>query len=396
MSSPTEESSVKNLFTQSSSSYNNKSLDGDIIFVGDYINLNKTSDAVVDLTEDPLEKGKLITQPPSGDDDEQNLVDGEGKVADTLLPYKLPFSATRLSRSFVRIQTQRNINTAVKKREKWLHGGNKWDVVPDRKIPGNVKYMVVDIETHDWLPDHLVNDGQSRYGTGRAVEIAWKLFSDTGDCLESRQYLVKPYGSYKEIAPKATEVHGITTEYASKHGVDVDMVLGEFIDIVKNIPNDGFVIAHNMEHEHTVLTNSFSPSQRIVWNAVPKSDTHSVPLLKFLPEPVLTKYYRGSKLQWRKWGLALSELHRNISPDPEAHTLLADNAHFACTDVDMTWEIFQCYKLHAPNGLLTWMKRSNEAKSTEVQSKKRKGSRMPSTPKDKFNALMKWKKKALM
>ena len=62
MSSPTEESSVKNLFTQSSSSYNNKSLDGDIIFVGDYINLNKTSDAVVDLTEESSAKMNLITK----------------------------------------------------------------------------------------------------------------------------------------------------------------------------------------------------------------------------------------------------------------------------------------------------------------------------------------------
>ena len=53
MSSPTEESSLKiNLITQSSSSYNNKSLDGDIIFVGDYIDLTKTSDVVVDLTEE--------------------------------------------------------------------------------------------------------------------------------------------------------------------------------------------------------------------------------------------------------------------------------------------------------------------------------------------------------
>ena len=309
-------------------------------------------------------------------------------------PYESPFkmrSITTAATITREIGTEMRVAAAIKNREEWMSDGNKWDtVIPGRVSPTGIKYVVVDLETHDWkCNDPLLADG-------RIVEIAWKLFSDTGDCLESRQYLVKPYGSYKEIAPKATEVHGITTEYASKHGVDVDMVLGEFIDIVKNIPNDGFVIAHNMEHEHTVLTNSFSPSQRIVWNAVPKSDTHSVPLLKFLPEPVLTKYYRGSKLQWRKWGLALSELHRNISPDPEAHTLLADNAHFACTDVDMTWEIFQYYKLHAPNGLLTWMKRSNEAKSTEVQSKKRKGSRMPSTPKDKFNALMKWKKKALM
>ena len=299
--------------------------------------------------------------PPSGDDDEQNLVDGEGKVADTLLPYKLPFSATRLSRSFVQVQTQMKMNTAVKKREKWLHDGNKWDViVPDRKIPGNVKYMVVDIETHDWLPDHLVKDeddnDELRYGTGRAVEIAWKLFSGKDDCLESKQYLIKPYGTYKEIARKATAVHGITTEQASKHGVDVDLVLDELIGIVKNIPNDGFVVAHNMEHEHTVLTNSFSPNQRILWNDAPKCDTWNVKLLKFLPEQVLIKYYGGSKLQWRKLGLKLSELHRHISPD--THTSYATFAHHACTDVDMTWEIFQYYMLHAPSQLLAWTNQS--------------------------------------
>ena len=80
MSSPTEESSLKrNLITQSSSSYNNKSLDGDIIFVGDYIDLSKTSDAVVDLTEESSAKmNNLITQSSNDDDAKQNLVDGEG------------------------------------------------------------------------------------------------------------------------------------------------------------------------------------------------------------------------------------------------------------------------------------------------------------------------------
>ena len=144
---------------------------------------------------------------------------------------------------------------AVAKRHEWLRKGNEWDgIVQDRELPTNVKYMVVDLETHDWL-----HTTRSNYDTGRIVEIAWKLFSDTGDCLESKQYLIKPYGSYKEIAQKATQVHGITTECASKHGIDVELVLNELICIVENIPKNGFVIAHNMDHEHTVLTNSFSP-----------------------------------------------------------------------------------------------------------------------------------------
>ena len=65
---------------------------------------------------------------------------------------------------------------ALNQRKKWL-GDNNWnDITPGRELPSNIKYMVVDIETHDWLPDHLVNDGQSRYGTGRAVEIDLEAF----------------------------------------------------------------------------------------------------------------------------------------------------------------------------------------------------------------------------
>ena len=69
MSSPTEENSL--------SPNPNKSLDGDIIFVGDYINLNKTSDAVVDLTEESSAKMNLITKSSNDDDAKRNLVDNE-------------------------------------------------------------------------------------------------------------------------------------------------------------------------------------------------------------------------------------------------------------------------------------------------------------------------------
>jgi len=221
MSSPTEENSL--------SPNPNKSLDGDIIFVGDYINLNKTSDAVVDLTKDPLEKGKLITQSPSGDDDEQNLVDGERKAADTLLPYKLPFSATRLPRSLNTFKSEMKLTTAVTKREKWLRDGNKWDdIMPSRDLPTNIKYIVVDVETHDWKDGGPCN--------GRIVEqIALMVFDRDMKCLESKQYLLKPHG-YDKIAQKATAVHGITTELAVEYGVDSHLVFDEFIAIVKQLP----------------------------------------------------------------------------------------------------------------------------------------------------------------
>jgi len=239
---------------------------------------------------------------------------------------------------------------AVTKRHEWMSRGNVWDsIVEDRDLPSNVKYMVVDLETHDWTHrDPLL-------ASGCIVEIAWKLFGDTGDCLESKQYLIKPYGTYKQIAKKATEVHGITTECASKHGDDVELVLDEFIRIVENIPKDGFVIAHNMDHEHTVLTNSFSPDQRVVWDDVSKSDTHSVQLLKYLPREAKDKYKKRLSYTPLRYGLRLQQLHECVCADG-----VYDYAHFADTDVQMTWEIFRYYKQHATVEELTWTNPSVE------------------------------------
>ena len=69
-----------------------------------------------------------------------------------------------------------------------------------------------------------------------------------------------------------------------------------------------------MEHEHTVLTNSFSPNQWIVWNDVPKSDSHSVPLLKFLPEEALAKYKGGRDFSTEVPTLTLRMPHLHITP----------------------------------------------------------------------------------
>ena len=158
---------------------------------------------------------------------------------------------------------------------------------------------------------------------------------------------------YKQIAKKATEVHGITTERASKHGDDVELILDEFIRIVENIPKDGFVIAHKMEHEDTVLTNSFSPNQQIVWNDAPKCDTWNVRLLKFLPEEAKDKY--KNRLTYTHCGLRLQQLHECVCADG-----MYDYAHFADTDVQMTWEIFRYYKQHATVEELTWTNPSVE------------------------------------
>ena len=128
-----------------------------------------------------------------------------------------------------------NYRKAVGARERWQRD-NQWDSVTtgDIKLPANIQYMVVDVETHDWKEGTNVRDG-------RIVEIAWKIFNQEESCVESKQYLLKPHG-YNEIARKATEVHGITTECAISHGSDANVVFDEFTAIL-NVISPGMALS---------------------------------------------------------------------------------------------------------------------------------------------------------
>lgn len=80
---------------------------------------------------------------------------------------------------------------------------NQWDIVsPDRQVPAvtNLKYVVINLQTHD------CNQDNHQVATGHVVELAWKLFDDAGTTLETKQYLLKPYGGYKQISESATSM----------------------------------------------------------------------------------------------------------------------------------------------------------------------------------------------
>jgi hypothetical protein len=64
------------------------------------------------------------------------------------------------------------------------------------------------------------------------------------------------------------------------------------ISIVENIPNDGFVIAHCMEHEDSIFKSNFTTEQYSVW----KSDTLSISLLNYLPHEAKVKYEKRLRL----------------------------------------------------------------------------------------------------
>ena len=236
-------------------------------------------------------------------------------------------------------------DVARKVRLTWLQD-NCWDVIsPSTTLPANIKYVVVDVETHDWN-DSNTND----HSFSRIVEIAWGLYDENERCLGYKQYLLKPHG-YDDIAVKATQAHGITTSCAIKHGSDASLVLDEFISIIQSIPKEGFVVAHNMRHEHLILMHNLcSEEHKMIWDNVPKCDTMSPFLLKHVP------YYKqhGSTKAKKCGGIRLTLLHKRILPDSK---LTLSDAKIALTDVKMAWDIFQFYKTYASPEELTWRER---------------------------------------
>jgi len=225
-----------------------------------------------------------------------------------------------------------NYRKAGKARERWQERGNEWDSVTigARKLPADIKYMVVDVETHDWRKESIPD--------GRIVEIAWKLFNQEESCVESKQYLLKPHG-YNEIAQKATAVHGITTECAISHGSDANLVFNELIAILNVIPHDGFVIAYRMFHEHSIFMCNLTQEQKNAWVSTPKCDVYSMKLWKYLPDGLRDKYTKMKKR--RTFGVKLTELHNIICASPKSYAVFA---HMAFADVEMTWDIFKYYK----------------------------------------------------
>lgn len=64
--------------------------------------------------------------------------------------------------------------------------------------------------------------------TDRVIQVAWMLQDMQGNMIgDERSYLIKPEGF--DIPERATEIHGITTQYALDNGEDWDMVMRHFM-----------------------------------------------------------------------------------------------------------------------------------------------------------------------
>jgi len=217
-----------------------------------------------------------------------------------------------------------------------------------------VQYVVLDLETHDWKPGM----GRIRRWNviGKIVEMAWQVFDIHGTILESKCFLLRPQTNngevyYAHISNKASRCHGITTRCAQDLGSDAGTVLTKFVNILRQIPSGGFVVAHNMYHEDAIMyTNLLQEEDRKLWESVPKCCTMRKDLLQLLPtaegDHSCWKNKRGATTWWKLPDLyhAIEKIVVPCSSSQQApKRAILLRHHQALSDVEMTWTIFWYY-----------------------------------------------------
>jgi DNA polymerase-3 subunit alpha len=86
----------------------------------------------------------------------------------------------------------------------------------------------------------------------RVVQIAWQLHDDKGELVEVKNFIIKPNGF--TIPFNSEKIHGISTERATKFGVDLDFVLDELESVLKQTK---FNVGHNIEFDLNIMGSEF-------------------------------------------------------------------------------------------------------------------------------------------
>lgn len=155
----------------------------------------------------------------------------------------------------------------------------------------------------------------------RMVQLAWQVHNAQGELVEVHNYIVKPEGY--TIPFNATQIHGISTERALKHGKPLAEVLQLFSQAVAQ---SGFGVGHNIEFDYNIIGAEYL-------RAGLNNDLAALPSID-------TKTYgtdfcqipggKGGAYKWPK----LEELYVKLFDEPFAE------AHNAAADVEATTRAF--------------------------------------------------------
>jgi len=112
-----------------------------------------------------------------------------------------------------------------------------------------MKLLILDTETTG-LPRSKVSALVQAENWPHIVSISWIVMeSDTNQVPEKKTYIIKPNGWI--IPQESINIHGITQDFATKYGADLEDVMKDFMLIEYDM-----MIAHNLNYDENVIVNA--------------------------------------------------------------------------------------------------------------------------------------------
>ena len=182
-------------------------------------------------------------------------------------------------------------------------------------------YLIFDTETTG-LPKNWNAPVSDIDNWPRCVQIAWQVHDNLGNCIENKDFLIKPDGY--NIPYDSEKIHGISTELAEKDGYVLLDVLKLFNEAVKK---SKFVIGHNVNFDLNIMGCEF-------YRANLQNNLDVAKILDTCYEKTASLCMipggRGGKYKFP----TLTELHSFLFSNPFAE------AHNATADVEATTRCF--------------------------------------------------------
>jgi DNA polymerase III alpha subunit (gram-positive type) len=171
-------------------------------------------------------------------------------------------------------------------------------------------YLFFDTETTG-LPKNYNAPVTDSDNWPRMVQIAWQMYDENHNVVESKEYVIKPEGY---IIPKAvSDLHRVTQERAEEEGQDLEMVLNEFREaMIKS----KYLVAHNISFDEKIVGAEFirKKIEKLPFK-IERLDTMKIG----------TSYCKLPGRRGYKWP-KLMELHEKLFDEgfEEAHDALVD------------------------------------------------------------------------
>jgi DNA polymerase-3 subunit alpha len=177
-------------------------------------------------------------------------------------------------------------------------------------------YLIIDTETTG-LPKGRNADilNIDKWNTCRLVQVAWELYDENRLLISQDVFIVKP--DQYEIPDRVVQIHGITTEQASKEGIPREDVWVKFKDILVLKPT---LIAHNFQFDSDVILSEFY-----------RYDQHN--LIDLWKSCMKVCTMLSATLPGQKWPKLIDLYERCFGEKPVWEMHRADNDVRACAEI---------------------------------------------------------------